>query len=54
MAEIVFTWRCPQCRKSLLRAVAGGKGKLWLCQRCGYSGPRHLPPPTQQPPDPAA
>jgi hypothetical protein len=30
---------CPGCRRSALRPVIGGLGKMGCCARCGYTGP---------------
>jgi hypothetical protein len=35
---IPITRHCPSCR-TLLRPVAGGRGKVGCCVRCGYTGP---------------
>jgi hypothetical protein len=33
---------CPSCRRGVLRPVEGGKGKLWRCEPCGFTGPKTL------------
>lgn len=30
---------CPHCRRSPLREVEGGLGKMGQCTQCGYTGP---------------
>jgi hypothetical protein len=39
---------CPGCRRSPLRPVYGGLGKMGRCARCGYTGPLRIEP--EEPP----
>ncbi len=45
MAHAILVRICPGCRRSALRPVAGGGGKMGRCPACGYTGPLRYEPP---------